>query len=164
MGMSPNHLGGGGNGLHRPLAEINVTPLVDVMLVLLIVFMITAPMLTPGMKINLPQAKSARQLDPKEPIVVTVSQDGKVSFGADEMEIPALVEALIAKTGGDATRVIQIRADRDANYGGVVSVIDALSSNGMTHVALVTDPKARAESSGTVRTSATPITAGATVP
>jgi len=130
-------------GLHRPQADINVTPLVDVMLVLLIVFMITAPMLAQGLKVNLPQAKSAQPVNPKDPIVVTVSQNGKAAIGQDEMEIPQLIEALQAKMEGDNTRVIQLRADKDANYGAFITVVDQLATNGMIHIALISDPKAK---------------------
>lgn len=131
----------GGGSLHRPLADINVTPLVDVMLVLLIVFMVTAPMLASGLKVDLPQAKSAQPVNPKEPIVVSVTREGKVAVDQDEMDIDSLVPALLAKTAGDMTRIIQIRADREANYGIIVGVIDQLASNGMVHIALISDAK-----------------------
>jgi biopolymer transport protein ExbD/biopolymer transport protein TolR len=136
--------GGGiqrGGGLHRPLADINVTPLVDVMLVLLIVFMVTAPMLAQGLKVELPQAKAAQQFNPKEPIVVSVTASGKVALGQDEMEPSAIVEAVMGRAEGDKTRVIQIRADKGANYGQIVAVIDELASNGLVHLALVSDRK-----------------------
>ena len=83
-----------GDSLYQPLADINVTPLVDVMLVLLIIFMVTAPLLAKGMKVNLPQAKAAQPLNPKEPIVVAVSKDGKVALGADEVSPEALVDGI----------------------------------------------------------------------
>ncbi len=69
-----------GTDLYQPLADINVTPLVDVMLVLLIIFMVTAPLLAKGIKVNLPQAKAAQPINPKEPIVVAVSKDGKMAL------------------------------------------------------------------------------------
>ncbi len=134
----------GGNSLHRPLSDINVTPLVDVMLVLLIVFMVTAPMLATGLKVDLPQAKSAQPVNPKDPIVVSVTSDGHVALGTDTMTVDELVPALLKLTGGDATRVIQIRADQAAPYGSIVGVIDQLGSNGMVHIALISDPKSRA--------------------
>ena len=136
--------GGGlqrGGGLHRPLADINVTPLVDVMLVLLIVFMVTAPMLAQGLKVDLPQAKAAQQFNPKEPIVVSVTASGKVALGQEEMDPSAIVEAVMGRADGDKTRVIQIRADKGASYGQIVAVIDELASNGLVHLALVSDRK-----------------------
>jgi biopolymer transport protein TolR len=130
-----------GAGLHRPLADINVTPLVDVMLVLLIVFMVTAPMLASGLKVDLPQAKAAQQFNPKEPIVVSVTASGKVALGQDEMEPSAIIDAIIARAEGDKARLIQIRADKGASYGAIVAVIDELASNGLVHLALVSDRK-----------------------
>ncbi len=134
----------GGFGQHRPLADINVTPLVDVMLVLLIVFMITAPMLAQGLKVDLPQAKAAQPVNPKDPIVVSVTKEGTIAVAGDQIDIEDLVGVLQGKTEGDLTRVIQVRADTAANYGSIIAVLDLLASNGMTHIALVSDPKARA--------------------
>ncbi len=132
-----------GNGLHRPLADINVTPLVDVMLVLLIVFMVTAPMLTTGLKMDLPQARAAQQLKQPQPIVVSVTKDGKYALDMDELPFDMLLPALRARMEGDLKRVIQIRGDRNGSYGAVYELVDQLVQNGMTHVALVSDPKAR---------------------
>jgi biopolymer transport protein ExbD/biopolymer transport protein TolR len=140
MGMTNRPLGG--DGLHRPQADINVTPLVDVMLVLLIVFMVTAPMLATGLKVDLPQAKTAQPVNPKEPIVVSVTSDGRVAVGTDTMDVADLAAALLKMTGGDTARVIQVRADKAANYGAVVGVIDQLSANGLIHIALMSDNKA----------------------
>jgi len=141
MAMGNQPLGGG--GLHRPLAEINVTPLVDVMLVLLIVFMVTAPMLATGLKVDLPQAKASQPVNPKEPVVVSVTAEGMVAVGTETMALEALVPALRKVMGDDATRIIQIRADKAATYGAIVGVIDLLATNGMVHIALISDPRAR---------------------
>ncbi len=139
MAFSPNKPGG---GLHRPLADINVTPLVDVMLVLLIVFMITAPIMTAGLKVNLPQAKSAQTLKPKMPIVVSITREGKYGLGTDEMDMDGLLANLQSRMEGDLSRVIQIRGDKDAAYSSVISLVDRLVSNGITHLALISDGKA----------------------
>ena len=135
---------GGEDGLYRPLSEINVTPMVDVMLVLLIIFMVTAPLLTPGVKVDLPKAASARALNPKEPLVVTVSREGRVSFGADEVALENLGAAVKAKLGDDAERVVHVRGDRDAAFGDVVKAMDALTLAGVSHIAIVTAPTPRA--------------------
>ncbi len=132
-----------GPGLHRPMADINVTPLVDVMLVLLIVFMITAPMLTTGLKMDLPQAKSAVKIKPKPPVVVSVTRDGKFGIDAEEMGFESLLPVIQSRMEGDATRVIQIRGDRNGSYGAVYELVDKLVSHGFTHIALISDPKAR---------------------
>jgi len=134
---------GGGDDLYKPLAEINVTPLVDVMLVLLIIFMVTAPLLTPGVKVDLPKASSAKALNPKEPLVVSVAKDGQIAFGSDEVTLDALGAAVRAKMGDDPSRVVHIRGDRDAAYGDVVRVMDRLALAGVTHIAIVTAPGAK---------------------
>jgi biopolymer transport protein ExbD len=133
-------------GAHRPLADINVTPLVDVMLVLLIVFMVTAPMLAAGLKVNLPQARTAQPLPPKEPIVVTVKAGGEVALGVDPIEREHLAGIVKARLDGDQSRVVQVKGDRDAPYGEVVGVIDLLSAGGIARIALVTDKAKRAPS------------------
>ena len=141
--MSVSLRNGGGDDLYKPLAEINVTPLVDVMLVLLIIFMVTAPLLTPGVKVDLPKASSAKALNPKEPLVVSVAKDGQIAFGSDEVTLDALGAAVRAKMGDDPSRVVHIRGDRDAAYGDVVRVMDRLALAGVTHIAIVTAPGAK---------------------
>ena len=137
-------------GLHRPLSDINVTPLVDVMLVLLVVFMVTAPMLAAGLKVNLPQANTARPLPPADPVVVTVTRDGTVALGTDLVEREHLVGLVKARLDGDPKRVVRVRGDREASYGAVVEVIDLLAAGGITRLALVSRsrPVAAAETNG----------------
>ena len=129
--------------LYQPLADINVTPLVDVMLVLLIIFMITAPLLAKGVKVNLPQAKAAQPLNQKDPIIVTIGKDGKISLGSDATTIEALVNGVRTLMGDDLTRVVHVRGDNNAVYGEVVKVMDRLASNGITHIAIMTNPASR---------------------
>jgi len=126
-------------GFYRPQADINVTPLVDVMLVLLIIFMVTAPLLAAGMKVDLPQAKAARPLNPKEPIVVAVGKDGKLALGAEQIDPADLVQLVKLKMGDDPARVVHLRGDKDAAYGQMVAVLDELATNGITHIAIVTE-------------------------
>ena len=127
----------GGQSLYQPLAEINVTPLVDVMLVLLIVFMVTAPLLATGVRVDLPQAKTA-PLDPKEPVIVTVRKDGSVYLGTDELPRGGLTEALRAKLGNRLDALIHLRGDREASYGEIVAVMDELAHCGFVKIALIT--------------------------
>ena len=117
MALSPRKIG---EGLYQPLAEINVTPLVDVMLVLLIIFMVTAPMLATGVRVNLPSAATAEPLETKDPVIVSVARDGSLSVGKDTIVPEALVSAVKAKLGG-SNGVVQLRGDRDTAYGDVVS-------------------------------------------
>lgn len=148
-------------GLHRPLADINVTPLVDVMLVLLVVFMVTAPMLAAGLKVNLPQARAATPLPPKAPVVVTVERGGGVAVGTEPVARDRLVDRVRAELGDDADRVVRVRGDREASYGAVVEIIDLLASGGLTRLALV----ARTRPTSPATTEPVPVpTASALVP
>ena len=133
MAMKPGKVG---EGLYQPLAEINVTPVVDVMLVLLIIFMVTAPMLATGIKVNLPSAKTAQPLENKQPVVVVVAKDGAVSVGKDPVSQDELAATVKARLG-DSNGVVQLRGDRDAAYGDVVSVMDELAASGVTRIAIV---------------------------
>jgi len=119
-----------------PLAEINVTPMVDVMLVLLIIFMVAAPMLSSGMKVDLPQAKSAQPSDPQNPIVLTIGADNKITLGPDEIargELVARIKAMM----GEEDRIVHVRGDRTASYGDIVAVLDELALNGITKLSLI---------------------------
>jgi biopolymer transport protein TolR len=126
-----------GSSIYRPMADINVTPLVDVMLVLLIIFMVTAPMLATGLKVNLPQAKQAVPLSPNDPIVLTIGKDGRLSLGSDDIARDRLIDAIRARLDGDNSRVIHLRGDQEAPFGDVVTVMDLLAANGLTHIAIV---------------------------
>ena len=124
------------------MAEINVTPMVDVMLVLLIIFMVSAPLLTVGVPIDLPQtqASSLDQAD-KEPLAISVNNDGKVFLQNSEIEIDALVPKLqaIAQARGGNDERIYVRGDKTVNYGTVMKVMGRLSAAGFRRVALVTE-------------------------
>ncbi len=137
MALTPRKIG---EGLYEPLAAINVTPLVDVMLVLLIIFMVTAPMLATGIKVNLPSARTAQPLENKEPVVVGVAKDGAVSVGKDPVSRDELAARVKAKLG-NSNGVVQLRGDRDAPYGDVVSVMDDLAASGISRIAIVSGPR-----------------------
>ena len=126
---------------YRPIAEINVTPMVDVMLVLLIIFMVTMPLMVTGMKINLPDSTSANPLDQKEPITITVNKEGQLHIGQDEVTRFDLIPTLKTLLGPDPDRVIRLRGDKETSFGAIVQVLDELSLNGLTRVAIVTDKR-----------------------
>lgn len=128
--------------LYQPLAEINVTPLVDVMLVLLIVFMVTAPMLAAGMKVELPQAKTAEPMEPKQPIILTVQRDGALFLGREAIDRDQVVDAVRRAAGDDRDRAVHLRGDRDVAYGEMVSVMDRLAAGGFGKIALIASPQA----------------------
>jgi len=123
------------------MAEINVTPMVDVMLVLLIIFMVSAPLLTVGVPIDLPQTKAKSLDQDKEPLTISVSDKG-VWLQNSEIKIDELVPKLqaIAQTrGGGADERIYVRGDRKVDYGTVMRVMGRLSAAGFRRVALVTE-------------------------
>ena len=126
-----------GLGRYEPVSDINITPLVDVMLVLLIVFMITAPMLAVGIRVDLPKATSAVPLEPKEPIVITITKQGDLLVGRDQVSPDRFVQSVRAKLADQRGRPIYLRADRDVAYGEVVAVIDRLALDGLSKFALI---------------------------
>ena len=160
MGLSPRKIG---EGLYEPLAAINVTPLVDVMLVLLIIFMVTAPMLATGVKVNLPSARTAQPLENKEPVVVVVAKDGAVSVGKDPVSSDELAATVKARLG-DSNGVVQLRGDRDAPYGDVVSVMDELAANGISRIAIVSGARRTGPPSPAAPNTAAPVAPNAPAP
>lgn len=148
MGMSIQNRGGGGGGIsghrraYRPMSEINVTPFIDVMLVLLIVFMVTAPLLSAGVKVDLPKTEAGPVSDKDEkPLEVTVNRHGDIFIGETKVTQQDLLVKLSAITGDDFERRIFIRADQGISYGQVMGVLGAVSKGGYSKVALITEPK-----------------------
>ncbi len=124
-------------GRYRPMAEINVTPLVDVMLVLLIVFMVTAPLITSGVDVNLPQANAKPVNSDSTPIVITVNKDDQVFLGNNQIPLPNLVATLQQSSQGDQTRRIFVRGDSSVSYGDMLTVMATITNGGFTKVALL---------------------------
>ena len=131
---------GGRRGRWQPKAEINVTPFVDVMLVLLIVFMITAPLLTVGVPVELPETEARSMAADDEPLTVTIGANGEIFLQETAVELDQLVPRLQAIGGAGFEGRIFIRADEAADYGSVVRVMARISSAGYTNLGLVTDP------------------------
>lgn len=131
-----------GSSRGSALSEINVTPFVDVMLVLLIIFMVSAPMLTRGIEIGLPQAVSAAPIE-EDRITVTVDRAGQ--FYVDEQQVvdDLLVDRVQARGGGQQNVAIYLEADAEVAYGRVLGAMDALRAAGISRVALVTEPVTR---------------------
>ncbi|MEX2642562.1 MAG: protein TolR [Acetobacterales bacterium] len=124
---------------YAPMSEINVTPLVDVMLVLLIVFMITAPLLTVGVPVDLPKTQANNLSDQDEPLVVTVDAEGRMFLQETEIEPAALVPRLRAITDNKPDSRIYVRGDRKIAYGRVMEVMGLVNAAGFTRVALVAE-------------------------
>ncbi|MFQ5466572.1 MAG: protein TolR [Kiloniellaceae bacterium] len=143
---------GGGPGrrrAYRPLSEINVTPFVDVMLVLLIVFMVTAPLLTVGVPVDLPKTKAKAIADTEEPLVISVDAQGQVFIQDTAVTMENLVPRLRAITANKPDTRIYLRGDRAIDYGRVMEVMGTVNIAGFTRVALVAElPKRRAARGG----------------
>jgi biopolymer transport protein TolR len=141
MGMQINgqHRTLGKRSRKRPMSEINVTPFVDVMLVLLIVFMVTAPLLTVGIPVELPETTASDTLsDDQAPLVITVQENGVISLQKKAMEADILVARLQAIIVENPTVEVYVRGDRDVSYGTVIGVMDMIKSAGIAQVKLVT--------------------------
>lgn len=143
----------GGRGRYRPMSEINVTPFVDVMLVLLIVFMITAPLLTVGVPVDLPKTRAATLSDSDEPLVITVNAEGAIFLQEHETPLENLVPRLIAVTGANPDIKIFVRGDKAIYYGRVMEVMGAVSAAGFKKVSLMAElPKPGSAAQGAVTT------------
>lgn len=137
----PSPSGGGRRGVkRRPMAEINVTPFVDVMLVLLIVFMVTAPLLTAGVPVDLPKTKAQALSQNREPLSVTIRKDGKIYLQNTAIAPELLVEKLKAIAENGYEERIFVRGDAAVPYGKVIEVMGILNTAGFTKVGLVTGP------------------------
>ena len=123
---------------YQPMAEINVTPFVDVMLVLLVVFMVTAPLLTVGVQVDLPKTKASVINGDDEPLAISVDAEGKVFLQDVEIELDALMPRLIAITGNNPDVRIFIRGDQAIYYGRVMDVMGRVNAAGYRKVSLVT--------------------------
>ncbi len=120
------------------MSEINVTPFVDVMLVLLVVFMITAPLLTVGVPVDLPKTAASRMVGQDEPLVITVRADGAVYIQDTEIELPRLIPRLEAITANKKDTRIFVRGDKAVAYGLVMQVMGSVNLAGFGRVALIT--------------------------
>ncbi|HAX91529.1 MAG TPA: protein TolR [Rhodospirillaceae bacterium] len=129
----------GRRGGYRPMADINVTPLVDVMLVLLIVFMVTAPLLTVAVPVDLPKAQAQSIRQDKEPLVISVDSRGGVFLQESKSELPDLVAKLKAITGTNPDARIFVRGDKGVPYGRIMEVMGTINAAGYTKVALVAE-------------------------
>jgi biopolymer transport protein TolR len=126
------------------MSEINVTPLVDVMLVLLVIFMVTAPLMTVSVPVDLPETQGQNIPSQQEPLVVTITAQGTIYLQDTRVTLEALVPRLQAMKGANPNMRIFVRGDKGLAYGRIMEVMGALSAAGFTHVALVADlPKAR---------------------
>lgn len=140
MNVGSGGHGRGGRANYRPMAEINVTPFVDVMLVLLIIFMVAAPLLTAGVPIDLPDSKAKAISDEdNKPLEVSISKDGRIFVGETEVTGDRMLTILTSMTENDPERRIYIRADKGIDYGQVMRVLGEINGAGFNKVALISE-------------------------
>ncbi|GHF22464.1 protein TolR [Kordiimonas sediminis] len=141
MGASVTGSGqrGRGRNKYRPLAEINVTPFVDVMLVLLVVFMVTAPLLTAGIQVDLPKAQAKPLPQDTKPLEISINHEGAIFIADTAIELNELVARLTAISENRKDMRIYVRGDRRLDYGRVMQIIGTMNAAGFTKVALIAD-------------------------
>lgn len=123
----------------RPFSDINVTPMVDVMLVLLVIFMVTAPMMTTGVTVELPSSSAQPVAGQDEPLAITINAKGKVFIQKTPVEVQDLRAKLIAVAGAKKETRIFVRGDKSVDYGRIMQVVGEINSAGFTKVALITE-------------------------
>jgi biopolymer transport protein TolR len=124
---------------YAPLAEINVTPMVDVMLVLLVIFMVTAPLLTVGVPIDLPKTSAAKLTEPKSPIIISIDKAGNTFIGERPVAAADLKPQLRELAGDDPDRIVYVRGDRTIAYARVMDLLGLVNTAGFTRVSLLAE-------------------------
>jgi len=130
---------GSAQSRYRPLAEINVTPMVDVMLVLLIIFMVTAPLMTSGVSVDLPKTNAQPINNDSQPLTVSVRANGDVYMQDEQVALPDVVGKLKAIAQNNPDRRIFVRGDKDLPYGRIMELMGIITQGGFTHVALLAE-------------------------
>lgn len=136
-------VGSRNNGDRGTMSQINVTPLVDVMLVLLVIFMVTAPMMQQGMQVNLPKAETKAMSAQEEAVVVSVDRSGKVFINSTEVAAGDLKGKLAAMVANRTKKEVFLKADRDVPYGDVVRTMAEIKGAGIERLGMVTEPAQR---------------------
>jgi biopolymer transport protein TolR len=139
MAMRLPASGDSGEDSYTPLAEINVTPMVDVMLVLLVIFMVAAPLLTVSVPINLPKSSAAQMAQPPEPLIVSVNAAGETFIGDNQVSGDDLKTQLGELATQDPTRIVYVRGDRAIQYGTLMDLLDLVNHAGFAKVSLLAE-------------------------
>lgn len=138
------------DGGYKPMAEINITPMVDVMLVLLIIFMVAAPLMVAGVPVELPKTSAAKITPAKKPMVVTLVPDGQIQIREEFMSKEALISRLMQIRAAEGDAVVYVRADKKIAYGDVMEILGKVGESGYGRVSLLSNqiPKAAAPAAG----------------
>ena len=125
---------------NEPMSEINVNPFVDVMLVLLIIFMVTAPLLTVGVQVDLPESAADSLPDDQEPLTVSINSKGEIFIQESKVDYENIISKILAVSKNRTDTRIYVRGDKTINYGRVLEIMGMLSGSGFTKVALISEP------------------------
>ena len=128
-----------GEDRYAPLAEINVTPMVDVMLVLLVIFMVTAPLLTVGVPLDLPKTRATTLTEPKKPVVISLNRDAEVFIGDERVDADQLEPRLAALAAEDPTRIVYVRSDKTNTYAQLMDTLGLVNQAGFSKVSLIAE-------------------------
>jgi TolR protein len=139
MAISLPPSGDPGEERYTPFAEINVTPMVDVMLVLLVIFMVAAPLLTVGVPINLPKTTAAEVTEPQKPVIVSMNAQGEYFIGDDKVATDDLKSRLAALALEDPARIVYVRGDRIIEYGKLMDLLGLVNAAGFAKVSLIAE-------------------------
>ena len=142
MAMPLPPSGEAGEDRYAPLAEINVTPMVDVMLVLLVIFMVTAPLLTVGVPLDLPKSRAAELTEPKKPVIISLNRDGEVFIGDERVQADELEPRLAQLAAEDPNRIVYVRSDRTNTYAQVMDTLGLVNHAGFSKVSLIAEAAA----------------------
>jgi biopolymer transport protein TolR len=139
MAMSLPPSGETGEDRYAPLAEINVTPMVDVMLVLLVIFMVTAPLLTVGVPLDLPKSRATTLTEPKKPVIISLNRDGEVFIGDERIDAGELEPRLAALAAEDPGRLVYVRSDKTNTYAQLMDALGVVNHAGFSKVSLIAE-------------------------
>jgi biopolymer transport protein TolR len=128
-----------GEDRYAPLAEINVTPMVDVMLVLLVIFMVTAPLLTVGVPLDLPKSRATTLTEPKKPVVISLNREAEVFIGDERVDADQLEPRLVALAAEDPTRIVYVRSDKTNTYAQLMDTLGLVNQAGFSKVSLIAE-------------------------
>jgi biopolymer transport protein ExbD len=131
--------GEAGEDRYAPLAEINVTPMVDVMLVLLVIFMITAPLLSVGVPLDLPKSRAAQLSEPKKPVIVSINREGEVFIGDERIGTEEIEGRLATLAAEDPNRIVYVRSDRTNTYERLMDMLGLVNHAGFSKVSLIAE-------------------------
>jgi biopolymer transport protein TolR len=146
--MAVGSNGGGEDAEYRPIAEINITPMVDVMLVLLIIFMVAAPLVIAGVPVELPNTSAAKVSQPKKPMIVSLAADGSIYVREEQVTEATLVPTLTALRQTEGDTVVYVRGDKNRPYGEVMEILGRVGQSGYARVSLLSQPKTNGGAAG----------------